>query len=300
MEYIVEEKELKIKINSLVCTTVQSFFDAYIPSKKIQHLMIQNKWISIDDVPCKRESEVKGKYLKILLYPYEHQYSHICHKKLDIVYEDELFLIVNKPSGIIVHSDGVNNDCLSDIVTTYFNDSKKEYFEANPIHRLDRDTSGLVLFSKSIIFQALLDQMLEKKMIRRTYLAYVNGKVNKNTNFEISKSIGKDRHDAKKMVINPKGQKAITKVRSLGFANDNYSVLECRLLTGRTHQIRLHLASEGYPILNDELYGRPSYLLKDMGLVAYKLSFFHPLKEEMLEVELELNGDFKRLFEKVS
>lgn len=299
MEYYIENNDLKIKISSLVVSTVQDFFDAYIPSKKMQHLLIQNKWISIDYENVKRETAVQGKYLIINIYPYEHHYYHSSHKKLDIVYEDELFLIVNKPSGIIVHSDGQGDDNLSSIVATYYHDNNQLFYEANPIHRLDKNTSGLVMYSKSIVFQALLDQMLEKKMIRRTYLAYVFGKINKNTSFEIDKAIGKDRHNANKMVINPKGQKAITKVNSLGFSDKGYSILNCRLLTGRTHQIRVHLSSEGYPILNDDLYGRTSSLMKDMGLLAYKLAFFHPLKEEVTEVELELKGDFKRLYEEV-
>lgn len=299
MEYIVEQQDLKIKISSLPEMDVQAFFDMYIPSKKLQHQIIQNKWISIDGQWCKRETLLSGKYLELRIYPNVHPYYHSSHRRLDVVYEDELVLVVNKPSGMIVHSDGTDKECLEDLVKTYFHDEHKLYYEAQAIHRLDEKTSGLVVFSKSPIFQAMLDQMLEKKQIRRSYLAFVKGKISANTRFQVEKAIGKDRHNSKKMICNPKGLKAITKFTSLGYSNKNYSVLSCRLLTGRTHQIRLHLSSEGYPILNDDLYGVKSDLLKDMGLVANELVFFHPLKGEMLTIELELKGDFKRLLENI-
>lgn len=299
MEYYVENKQLIIKINSLVQKTIQDFLNDYIPSKKMQHLLIQNKWIMIDDKPSQRNHELLGKYLKINLYPEDYHYYHSSHKKLDVVYEDELCLIVNKPSGMIVHSDGNGGETLCDLVMTYFHDTGHFEYNVHPIHRLDEDTCGLVFFSKSIIFDALFDQMLEKKLIRRNYLAFIKGKVNKNTSFEIDKPIGKDRHNAKKMVIYKNGQKALTKVRSLGTNDKGYSVFLCRLQTGRTHQIRLHLSSEGYPILNDPLYGVSSHLMSHMGLVGYELAFYHPLKDENMQVQVDLKDEFKYLYEAI-
>ena len=297
MEYRIEQRDIIINIDSIGLATVQDFFDAYIASKKIQHLMIQNKEITIDGQNVQRNTALKGKELRFCLYPYEYPYTHSCHNKLEIIYEDELFLVVNKPSGIIVHSDGNNKETLSDMVSTYYYDQHKNYYSAQALHRLDEDTSGMVVFSKSVIFQPLLDQMLANKQIRRHYLAFVEGKIAAHTRMMIENPLGKDRHDSRRVIVYAKGQKAQTKVESLGYGKKNYSVLSCRLLTGRTHQIRVHLSHNKMPILNDKLYGNKSDLMKDMGLIANELHFYHPLKGEMMALKCPLTGDFKRLYE---
>ena len=292
MKYILDERILKIDVNSLYQETIQDFFDEYIPSKKIQHLLIQNKRIKLDGNPVKRESEITGLNLEILLYPEEYNYEKLENKPLDVVYEDEFVLVVNKPKDILVHSDGGNEITLTSMVQSYLCD--KNYCSAIPIHRLDKETCGMVVFSKSIIFQPLFDKLLEEKKIRRNYLAFVSGRYDNTQSITINKPIGKDRHNANKRVIAKNGQEAITKVRSIK-ANKEYSILRCTLATGRTHQIRVHLVSIGYPILNDELYGRSSKLLKRMGLIADELSLYHPLKEEMLELEIDLPNDMNYL-----
>ena len=105
MEYILRDNWLDISIDSLFVETIQDFFDSYIPSKKIQHLLIQNKNILLDGNPVKREDPIVGLYLNINLYPETYVYSK-CDLKPDIVYEDEILLIVNKPKDVLVHSDG--------------------------------------------------------------------------------------------------------------------------------------------------------------------------------------------------
>lgn len=294
MKYTLDDKILKIEISSLFNERIQDFFDEFIPSKKIQHLLIQNKWIKLDGNPCKREDFIVGVNLEINLYPENYHYE-ACKHDLDVVYEDEIILVVNKPKDVLVHSDGNEKDTLTKWVEGYYAD--RPYISALPIHRLDKETSGLVVFSKSIIFQPLLDKLLAEKQIRRYYLAFVRGKMEKDASININKPIGKDRHNSNKRVIFKGGQNALTKVRSLGFnKKDNYSVLRCTLDTGRTHQIRVHLASEGYPILNDSLYGEASNLCIRMGLMADELEFYHPLKQEMMNVDCELPNDLSKLY----
>jgi len=297
MEYVLEEKILKIKIESLFNETIQSFFDEYIPSKKIQHLLIQNKWITMDGNPVKREDDIVGINLEINLYPEEY-YRSTSEHKVDIVYEDEIICVVNKPKGVLVHSDGNEEETLTKWLESYYFD--KPYINVQALHRLDKETSGLVMFSKSMIFQPLLDKYLSEKQIRRLYMAIVKGRLEADKTLTINKPIGKDRHDNKKRVVCSNGQEAITKVKSIGYsAKDNFSILRCVLDTGRTHQIRVHLSSVGYPILNDELYGSNSKLLVRMGLVADEIEFFHPLKQEMMNIECELPNDVSKLINNI-
>ena len=295
MKYSLDENWLNIDIDSLFVKTIQEFFDNYIPSKKIQHLLIQNKNILLDNNPVKRQDDIVGLKLNINIYPEKYNYKQI-DNKLDVVYEDELVLIVNKPKDLLVHSDGSDELTLTKMVESYYYD--KNYISALPIHRLDKQTSGLVVYSKSIVFQPLLDKLLSEKQIRRNYYAFVEGKMDVGTTMSINKAIGKDRHNSNKYVIYKNGQSALTKIRCIACnKKDNYSVLLCNLDTGRTHQIRLHLSSIGYPILNDEIYGKQSNLCKRMGLFAESIEMYHPLLEDYLNIECELAKDLDNLYQ---
>ena len=176
-------------------------------------------------------------------------------------------------------------------------ESKNPAMETGDIEVIADD---LVIYSKSEVFQPLLDKLLAEKQIRRNYLAFVHGIMEAGKTMTIDKPIGNDRHNANKKVIYKNGQNALTKVRSLGCSKSkNYSVLYCSLETGRTHQIRLHLSSVSYPILNDPLYGKSSDLCIRMGLFAGNIEMYHPLKEDTLSIDCELPNDLKKLYMQV-
>lgn len=294
MEYTLDGRWLHISVDSLFVKTIQEFFDSYIPSKKIQHLLIQNKHILLDGNPVKREDDIVGLDLDLCLYPEEKKKEKL-DLKLDVVYEDEILLIVNKPKDLLVHSDGNGEMTLTKIVESYYYD--RDEIVPLPIHRLDKETSGVVVYSKSPVFQPLLDQLLSQKQIRRNYLAFCEGKMDVGTIQTIDKPIGKDRHDSSKRIVHKGGQNAVTKIRCVACnRRKSYSVLMCTLETGRTHQIRVHLASIGHPILNDELYGKKSDLCIRMGLFAESIEMYHPLKEDTMEVEGSLPKDLEKLY----
>ena len=295
MQYTVEDKWIHIDISSLFVKTIQEFFDNYIPSRKVQHLLIQNKQILLDGNPVKREDDIVGLNLDINFYPEAHQYEEVSLKP-DVIYEDEIILIVNKPKDVLVYSDDDKELTMNKIVESYYKDLS--YISALPIHRLDKQTSGLLVYSKSPVFQPILDKLLSEKQIRRNYLAFVQGKMKVGETVVIDKPIGNDRHNSNKRIIYKDGQKALTKFRCLACNRaKNYSVLLCTLDTGRTHQIRVHLSSIGYPILNDELYGVSSDLCIRMGLFAQSVDLYHPLKEENMFIEAELPNDLNRLYQ---
>lgn len=294
MEYTVIDDYAYIDIKTIHYHTIQEFFDALVPSKKYQHLLIQNKWIMIDEIPVQRETKIVGKTLKMILYPEAYYYEIRTNQEIEVVYEDELVVVVNKPSGMLVHSDGNHNKItVTDILEARFK-RNGQLGSVHPIHRLDEETQGLLLISKSPIFQGLLDKLLSYKQINRRYLVFVQGRVDKGSRMTIEEPIGKDRHDSKRRIVTKNGQQAKTIVESL-YTNGEYSVLKCDLKTGRTHQIRVHLAHVGHPILNDELYGRPSKLTEHMGLVANELTFYHPLKEDMITVKGDMTNDLQKL-----
>ena len=294
MQYQVINEWLEIECSSLFYSTVQEFFDHLIPSKKYQHLLIQNKWILLDGNPVKRETELQGQTLSIRLYPETYYYEVKTSVEPEIIYEDELFLVVNKKAGMLVHDDGNHKLTLSDIVESYM---ARNYLlgSANPIHRLDVETQGMVVFSKSVIFQALIDQLLAKKQIKRDYIAFVEGRIEEGERIAIDAAIAKDRHNPKKQRVSKTGQNAKTVVHGI-YAHNDYSVVKCELKTGRTHQIRVHLESIGHPILNDELYGRPSKKTENMGLVANHLEFYHPLKEDVIKLDCDMSYDLRKIY----
>ena len=293
MKYTVIDNYAYIEIDSVSYTTIQEFMDALIPSKKYQHLLIQNKWILIDEKSVQRNTKIEGNILKIILYPESYNYTIKSDYDIEILYEDELFVIVNKPAGLLVHSDGNQKITMADHLESYFA-RKKRLGSVHPIHRLDEDTQGVLVFSKSVIFQSLLDKLLSEKKISRKYLAFVSGKMDVGKTISINASIGKDRHNAKKQRISKDGKEARTKVKCL-YSQKDYSIVRCTLDTGRTHQIRVHMAHIGHPLLNDKLYGVKSRRCTSMGLVADKIRIYHPLKEKFIEVSGKISEDLYAL-----
>ncbi len=154
------------------------------------------------------------------------------------------------------------------------------------IHRLDKDTTGGVVFAKHRIAGAIMDRLLMERKIKRTYAALVEGKV-KGKQGTIDAAIGRDRHHATRRRVSPKGDQAITfyKVEKY-FKNQNVTFVTLQLETGRTHQIRVHMSYHGNPLVGDVLYGGQTQYMSRQALHAMKINFLHPITKEEIEVDV--------------
>ena len=281
-------------------SSVDEVLTACRQSKKQRYLCYQQQRLLVNQQPIIQNCPLKpGDELAIRVFIDEAIDFLPDVLPLDIVYEDEVLLIVNKPPGLLVHPDQKDGrHTLANAVSAYYHASGQSH-AIRPIHRLDFETSGLVLFSKCSFFQPLLDEMLANKQIARSYLAIVNGALNHHSTQTIDAPIGSDRHVNNKYRVSKTGKPAVTHITCLKEnQRKKISLVECQLETGRTHQIRVHLASIQRPILADPIYGKPSPLIQRCALHAYKLRLIHPMSMKALLIETKMPEDMQLCLKK--
>ncbi len=201
---------------------------------------------------------------------------------LQVLYEDEYFLAVFKESGVLTHSSKSNQaTSLEQLVLGYINAP----FTFRAINRLDKDTSGIVLIALDMVSACFLNQQMKERLIKKSYYAVVKGEVKEN-HFFIEKPIKRQDENSMKRVCDDSGQYAKTECKIIKKLADGNTLLEVTLHTGRTHQIRVHLASIGYPLYADQLYGE-KVDGKKYFLCAKKIEFTHPFSNEKIEISVE-------------
>ena len=217
--------------------------------------------------------------------------------KFDILFEDDWLLIVNKPSNMPVHPTMRHyEDTLSNGIKTYY-DSINLNKKIRLVNRLDKDTSGIVIIEKCEYIQEQISKQMQQNIFKKEYLALVNGNLELTEDFKTINSPIKRKADSIiERVVSEDGEKAITKYKVIKNFN-GYSEVKIQLLTGRTHQIRVHFASVGHPILGDSLYGEETNLINRQALHAKKICFIHPISHEKIKVEAPIPKDIYRLIQ---
>lgn len=220
---------------------------------------------------------------------------------IDVVYEDEYLLIVNKKSGMVVHPAPANySGTLVNALMGRFKLSNKDNIRPGIVHRIDKDTSGLLVVAKTDEVHDKLSEMIKNKEVERIYMALVEGVINHETG-TIDAPIGRDTTNRQKMMVTDINSKdAITHFRVLKRYSDK-TLIECKLETGRTHQIRVHMAYINHPIVNDPVYGK-SKKTTPFGQMLHSKSirFIHPVTKKEIYFESELPEEFKNYLDSLS
>ncbi|MGV2940612.1 RluA family pseudouridine synthase [Mesobacillus sp. LC4] len=261
--------------------TLETLFkDFWKAPKKLVHLLRTEKNVLINGhVPDWTLPLKKNDRLSMKLFTEEEQTFSPEYLNVDIVYEDEHLIVFNKPAGMDTHPNVSGQGGTLANAAAFHMLSNGEANRPRHIHRLDRETTGAVLFAKNPLITAILDKMLEERKIKRTYLAMADEMIHQKKG-TINKPIGRDRHHPTRRRVSETGQQAITHFKVLDkIKHKNLTLVQCSLDTGRTHQIRVHFSEIGHPLAGDTLYGG-SDTFHRQALHAVKMEFTHPFTLE--------------------
>ncbi|HCF65382.1 MAG TPA: RNA pseudouridine synthase [Clostridiales bacterium] len=254
-------------------------------SEKVSYKVQANDNISID-VPEAKETKLKAQEIP-----------------LDIIYEDSDIIVVNKPKGMVVHPANGNPDgtLVNAILSICKNSLSGIGGELRPgiVHRLDKDTSGLIIVAKNDKAHINMSEQIKERNVKKTYIALVRGNVPEEE-ATINMPIGRSTKDRKKMAVTKNGKQAITHFKVLK-RYSKYTLLEIKIETGRTHQIRVHMAEIGYPVVGDAVYsnGKNEFGIEGQMLHAYKLEFMHPITNKHMELTVPLPQYFEEILKKL-
>ena len=265
-------------------------------SRSLISKMIDNEYILVNGKKTKNNYKVKNNDIISIDENFKEETNIEPEKmKLDIVYEDEDIIIVNKPSGMVVHpGNGNYKGTLVNGLMYYTNRLSDINGEVRPgiVHRIDKDTSGLIIIAKNNKSHEILSDYFKNKTITRIYIALVKGDLKSNSG-TIDAPIGRSDKDRKKMAVTSKNSKeAITHFKVLK-RYKGYTLIKCKLDTGRTHQIRVHMAYIGHPVYNDPVYTNDKCSEFGQFLHSYSMEFIPPITKEKMYFECPLPEYFE-------
>lgn len=290
IEYKIRPDDPLDRIDKVMATVFSEY------SRTTIQRMIAGGLVLVNDRPVKASHQIKvGDLVAFTELPLTEWDIVPEDIPLDIIYEDEAVLVVNKPSGMVVHpAPGHHQGTLVNALLFHIKQLSKSRTDLRPgiVHRIDKDTSGLLMVAKTDEAHQALQLELKEKTTKRVYQALVNGVIH-NQSGTIDAPIGRDPRDRKKMGVVADGRPAVTHFTVLErFAA--HTLLECRLETGRTHQIRVHLTYIGHPLAGDPVYGfRKDVSAFGQYLHAGVLGFTHPITQEWLEFSAPLPAHFR-------
>lgn len=299
-QFLIEEEFDGERIDKYIFMLVDSLSRSYLQK------LIKEGMVLVNQIPVKQNYKVKTGDIILFTVPDQKEPDILPENiPLVILYEDNDILVINKPKGMVVHpSAGHYEGTLVNAVMYHCKDGLSGINGiARPgiVHRIDKDTSGSLIVCKNDAAHSSIALQLKNHSILRKYHAIVYGILKEDTG-TINAPIGRHQNDRKKMSVNEKhGKAAITHYKVLQrFAKFTY--VECQLETGRTHQIRVHMASIGHPLLGDEVYSTrtsPFSGLQGQTLHAKTIGFNHPSSQEYIEIDSELPDYFKELLQKM-
>ena len=288
LEYVVKQEDINKTINKIL----EERFEL---SNRLFSKLIKNKRITVNNINIDTRQNAKIEDIIKIDLNYNEDNSNIVSKKmaLDIVFEDDGILLLNKPAGIAVHPSILHyEDSLASGVKYYFENSGI-HKKIRPVNRLDLNTSGLVIFAKNEYIQESLIRQMKNNIFTKQYLAIVTGII-ENKKGIIDAPISRKENSIIERCVSETGQRAITEYEVIKNSKD-MSLVKCKLLTGRTHQIRVHMAYIGHPLLGDTLYGTESTLIKRQALHCYKIAFIHPVSHKKLEFKIDMSKELNIL-----
>ena len=258
--------------------------------------------ITVNGAEVKRSSSLDiGDKVSIILPPSVPPSLLAEEIPLNIVYEDDDLLVVDKPAGLTVHpAPGHPNHTLVNAILAHYPHLSGVGSPGRPgiVHRLDKNTSGLIVVAKNDAAQQNISAQIKARSVTKRYLVLVMGHLSPDRGI-IEAPIGRDPGNRKRMAVVSGGREARTQYRVIKYI-DNYTLLEVSPETGRTHQIRVHLAAIGYPVVGDEVYGTRSPILRRQFLHAHHLGFRLPSTGEQVELSSELPSDLEETLKHIS
>lgn len=286
LNYIVRENCKYTNINQILT-------NEFNISSRLRNKLIKLQHIYKNSIVADTRDSISFNDLITIDFDYKEDNSNIVptRMKLNIIYEDEWLIVINKPAGIPVHPSMLHyTDSLSNGIRFYF-DSIELKKKIRPVNRLDLNTSGLVVFAKCEYIQEQLSAQMQTNDFKKEYICLVEGHLNEKSGV-IDLPISRKPGSIIERCVDQDGQKSITEFAVLK-EFDNYSLVKCILKTGRTHQIRVHFSSIGHPLLGDTLYGNSSNLIGRQALHSYKISFIHPITKHVLSLKAPVPEDFE-------